>query len=421
MRFIAAGIALVLSVATACSRNATAPAGDPDGGADGGCIGSTLLTTLGKPAMLVGASMSDATASAAAWDVRYQYIAGLFNDGPGPCASCATNCTVLNRSCANSTPNGCGWWGCYQFDQEQPGAFVRTWVSAAAGRAEIPMLTYYQLLLGSAVQPGAEEETKAAADKAFMARYLADFRFMLLQIGSDRAIVQIEPDFWGFAQTVNGDAHALPAAVASANPTDCGAQEDSIAGLGRCLIAMARKYAPGALVGLHGSSFASGPDSFLNTDPNLDVTVEAKKLGAFLTACGAGASDFVTIDASDRDTGYYVSVGRNTGWDATNTTLPNFHQALAFTKALAEAVHKPIFFWQVPVGNGSQANMADHWRDNRVDYFLSHVSELAAAHVAGVFFGAGAKGQTTPESDGGNLLAKVQAYLASGGQAICAP
>lgn len=411
---------LPLSLAAACSRHAVAPAGDADGGGlpDGGCIAAPLLGTVGKQALLVGASMADATASAAAWDVRYQYVAGGLNDSSGPCASCATNCTSSGHVCTNAS-GGCAWWGCYQFDQDPPGAYARTWVKAAKGRAELPMLTYYELLQGSGVKPGAEEVTKAARDAVFMARYLNDFRFLLQQIGADRAILQIEPDFWGFAQAVNQDPHALPAAVASANSIDCAAEENSIAGLGRCLIAMSRKYAPGVLIGLHGSSFATGVDSFLNVDPSVDVAVEGKKLGAFLLECGSGGADFVTIDASDRDTGYYASIGRDTAWDASNTKLPHFHQAFAFTKALAETVGKPIFFWQVPVGNASQSNVAEHWKDNRVDYFLDHTAELAAAHVAGIFFGAGAAGQTTPESDGGHLLARIQAYLGTGGQPLC--
>jgi hypothetical protein len=43
------------------------------------------------------------------------------------------------------------------------------------------------------------------------------------------------------------------------------------------------------------------------------------------------------------------------------------------------------------------------------------MAELAAAHVIGVVYGAGASGQTTPESDGGNFIATMKEYAASGG------
>lgn len=49
----------------------------------------------------------------------------------------------------------------------------------------------------------------------------------------------------------------------------------------------------------------------------------------------------------------------------------------------------------------------------------AHFSELAAAHVIGVAFGAGAGDQTDPDTDGGNLTTKMKAYVASGGQALC--
>ena len=88
-------------------------------------------------------------------------------------------------------------------------------------------------------------------------------------------------------------------------------------------------------------------------------------------------------------------------------------------KALTEAMNKPALYWQTPLGNASQNNTANHYQDNRVDYFLTHMSELAAAHVMGAAFGAGAGDQTTPESDGGNFVAKAKAYYSAGGQPLC--
>lgn len=59
------------------------------------------------------------------------------------------------------------------------------------------------------------------------------------------------------------------------------------------------------------------------------------------------------------------------------------------------------------------------WKDNRVDYFFAHLDEVVDAHIAGLFFGAGAGGMTTPETDGGNLVAKTTAYRAAGGVKLC--
>jgi hypothetical protein len=386
-------------------------------GGPGSCLSSALLADLGVAHVMVGASMADATAAATPFDGRYQYIAGGIFDGAGPCASCATNCTAGGQSCANSG-TGCAWWGCWQYDQDPPGQFVAGFVATAKGDHQVPMIDYYQVLQASGVNEGGAE-VDVMNDAAFLGRYLADFRFVLQRIGPEKAIVHIEPDFWGYVEQKNEDPHALPAAVKAANPTDCAGLEDSIAGLGRCLIAMTRKYAPSAKVGLHASAWGTKMDVLQNADPAFDVAAEAHKLGTFLLAAGAGESDFVAADMSDRDAGWYQAQGKSTWWDATNATLPNFHQAFAWAKAVAETTGKPIVWWQVPVGNESLPNSGQAWKDNRVDYLLTHLGEVAAAHGAGVFFGAGDGAQTTPETDGGNLVAKVKAVAAQGGQPAC--
>jgi len=401
----------------------TAPLTSGGGGSSGNdasvgptCIGSSMLGKLGKSRMLLGASMSDATAAATPFDFRYLYIAGGVADG-NVCSSCASGCTANGLDCSNNGPT-CAWWGCWQSDQAPPGQFERDFLTAAKAEGKIPMISYYTILQASGVAEGTAEATQAATNVSFMTRYLADFRFMLQQIGNTVAFVHIEPDFWGYAEKASSDPHAA-AAVASANPTDCASQENSIAGMGRCMIAMTRKYAPNALVGLHASPWSTNVDVTANTSPSFDVTGPAQQTAAFLTACGADVSDFIVVEASDRDAGYYDTQGKNTWWDATNATLPSFHQDFAWMKALAEAANKPLFDWQVPVGNMSLANTTNAWHDNRVDYFFAHMNELAAAHVFAVAYGGGATGMTTPETDNGNLVGKVQSYVAGGGQTFC--
>ncbi len=411
-----------------------APAGDGGnaqtdggGGNDGGgtqgdgavesCLGSSLLGGLGKSKLLVGGTMQDATASSTPIDLRYIYISGNFADGAGPCTSCASGCTSKGQSCANNA-GGCGWWGCWQYDKDPPGGYARAFVSTAKGAGQIPMFTYYTVLQSSGVKEGSPEVTQTS-DATYMARYYADWRFLLKQIGKDVALLHIEPDFWGYAEQGGADPHSIPSAVASANATDCGGMENTLAGFGQCMIAMVRKYAPNAKVGLHASAWGTNMDVAMNTNPKFDVAGEAKKLATFLSAAGEKDADFVVVEASDRDAGYYQSIGQNRWWDDTNQKLPTFHQDLAWVKALTEALGKPAIYWQIPYGNMSQNQTANHWKDNRVDYFFAHMDEVAAAHAIGLAFGAGAGDQTTAESDGGNFIAKVKAYKAGAGQPLC--
>ncbi|HYQ80182.1 MAG TPA: hypothetical protein VEP68_01710, partial [Anaeromyxobacteraceae bacterium] len=97
----------------------------------GACLGAGLLGGLARSHVLVGLSGDDAAAAAAPYDLRYQYLAGPLPDGAGPCASCASGCSAAGLSCANSA--GCGWWGCWQWDQVPPGQFVLDFAAAAGG------------------------------------------------------------------------------------------------------------------------------------------------------------------------------------------------------------------------------------------------------------------------------------------------
>ncbi len=391
------------------SEQAGAPSGGVSGsgsaaGGPGNCLVGAMLQRLGKQRPLIGAQMTDDTAAAAPFDARYLYLAGGIFDGTEPCNSCDTTCTSAGVSCDSA--DGCSWWGCWQEDPDSPGAYARSLVTTAEGDDQIPMFTYYEILQSSGAVAGSAE-VAATNDPTFMARLLADYRYFLQQVGSQRAFVHVEPDFWAYSMQVNADPHAIPSAVASANPTDCGAQENSVAGLGRCFIQMTRAYAPNALVGLHASAWSTGENCMFNTNPGRSVETEAERLATFLTECGADQADFLVVESSDRDAGYYDSMSQDTWWDDQNQTLPNFDQAFRWARALAEAVQKPLVWWQMPLGNMQLANTTGAWQDNRLDYFFDHMDEVTASHAFAVLFGAGADGQTTPETDGGRLLERT--------------
>jgi hypothetical protein len=399
---------------------ATGMGGAPgiDGGGTSAVLGWAMLSSLGKDTVLIGGSMADETAAQAPFDGRYLYLAGGLFDGTTPCASCATGCTSGGISCANTA--GCAWWGCWQWDQDPPGQYAVSFIDTneKASPKQIPMFTYYQELQSSGLSEGTAQ-VAALNDAAFLTRYLADWRFVVQTIGTHAALLHIEPDFWGYVEQLNSDPHAVPAKVAAASPADCAGYEDSAAGVAGCMIHMVRLYAPNAKVGLHASAWGSKMDVFGNSNAKLDVLAEAQKMVAFLSALGAKDGDFIVMDPSDRDAGFYETTqGRDTWWDDTNATLPNFHQAFTWTKAVAEGLGLPAIYWQIPLGNMSLDNTYQRYKDNRLDYFFAHMDEVVAAHIVGLFFGAGADGPTTPETDGGNFVNKTIAYRNAGGATI---
>ncbi|AEV87850.1 hypothetical protein ACWT_6837 [Actinoplanes sp. SE50] len=196
-------------------------------------------------------------------------------------------------------------------------------------------------------------------------------------------MIDIEPDFWGYVRSL-GNPHRVAAQVTAANPKDCGAQENSAAGLARCLIAMARRYAPKTTVGMHLSCWDWQTDSAGCARDYRDL--------------GASKADFLVGDVSDRDAGWYALPqhgGSNGFWTDAKAAA-----ALRFYKSMTEAVGRPLALWQVPVGNMAQNNTLNHYRDDKVDWFFAHMDQVAAAHVVALLFGAGQQEQTSLLSRG---------------------
>lgn len=346
-------------------------------------------TFAGKSRILIGAQMEDTTATSAKFDVRYRYLAG----GARPAGTCTSSCS---SACGN-------WWGCWQDYSQTPGQYVLWHISTSQANSQIPMITYYEQLNTSGNVEGTTQVSKLN-DSGVMTRYFDDWRYLLQTIGNNKVILHIEPDLWGFVRSVNSNPAAVPAAVTASNSTDCAAYENSATGVATCMIAMARKYAPNSIVGLHVSPW------------NYTSSTDAAAAGTFMKALGAANGDFIASDPADRDAGYYETVKGNAAawWDDAKA-----RQYLAWSKTVAETVGKPTVLWQVPLGNSSQNNTANHYKDNRVDWLFANTSSVAAAHIAGLFFGAGESTQTTPETDGGNLIAKTTSYMGAGGQALC--
>ncbi|MFF4113635.1 RICIN domain-containing protein [Streptomyces sp. NPDC001714] len=360
--------------------------------------GSSTTRFMGSSTVLIGGSMSDASAAAAPFDVRYAYV----HSQPAPSSD--------YYSAARCHDDWSGWWGCWNGSTTAPGTYV-TWrddvVSQAtykgSARPQKMLWTWYSLRdLGDAAGEGdGPGEVKAINRVDLLTRYLNDYRFFLQKIGTSQEAIDLEPDFWGYVRSL-GDPHQVPAQVSSANPKDCGSQENSATGLAQCLISMAHKYAPNTAVGMHLSCF--------DWETNTQACVKSYE------SFGAKNADFLATDVSDRDAGWYAQPahgGSDHFW-----TDQKAAAALQFYKTMAESVGKPVVLWQIPVGNMAQNNTLNHYKDDKVDWFFAHMDQVANAHVAGLFFGPGQQEQTSVETDGGNLINKTIAYHNSGGTAL---
>ena len=136
---------------------------------------------------------------------------------------------------------------------------------------------------------------------------------------------------------------------------------------------------------------------------------------------GPGNADFVVLQTVDRDAGCYEAgnddacTRRVDYWDESNATSPNFHEYLATAKKYRDGLGTPIIWWQTPLGvpSNTPGGAPNHYRDNRVHYFLTHPSELVAVGGVGVVFGAGWGTQTNITTDNGQFKGLSAAYFAN--------
>jgi len=377
---------------------------DPDAGNTASCPAGDLANRIGVEHLLVGGSIDDAEFAEAPFDLRYHYLA---SDAPtgGPCESCASGCSTDD------------WWGCWQSDRDPPGQYVLSRIAAAEAAGALPMITYYTW---STVAGNVEDaaEIAALADGPRVARYLADWRFACqktAEASSGPVFLHVEPDLWGFGHRVNSDPEAIVAAVSAAESVECADLPDSMAGLARCMLAIARAEAPAALVGFHASGWGAGHDALHEDDPDFDVLGHAAETASFMTALGATQADLVVVEMSDRDAGMD---GR--WWDPSNAELPHFDRAMRWASRVANNMGLPFLWWQVPLGNMELPDGCQTYRDNRVDYIFDHAHDFAADGALGIAFGAGSSScGTTAATDGGHFLARANAHFEGDRPCVC--
>ncbi len=277
-----------------------------------------------------------------------------------------------------------------------PCDYVCVVTEAADSVSAIPMFTQYEMANDG------DGNISVINDSSFMSSYWTRARQMYQDLGSygKPALVNLEPDFWGYAEqnSPNGDPTQL-AAVVSSNP-DCSTLPNNVTGLAECLIAMARKYAPKTYVGFPLSTWGGNSDS--------DVI-------AFMNALGAQNADFVVEETLDRDAGcfevspqpaYCSRGGSGWYWDETNQTHPNFQDHLTQAEAYHTGIgNLPLIWWQTPEGvpSSTPGGTDYHYRDDRVDYFLKHPTQLTAVGGLAVVFSCGEGHQTDITTDGGQF------------------
>jgi hypothetical protein len=308
--------------------------------------------------------------------------------------------------------SGSPWAMCYQYISSgvlPSQSWVTTWGSnfaynyaeSAQAAGCIPEFTYYQIV-PTINNEGAAAEQTALKNTSIMADYYKDFTALMQQLNrfGSTAVVHVEPDMWGYLESVSGDPTQLAASVASSGDADLAGYANTVAGFGHALLHLRDLYAPNVLLAAHVSTWLWN----LSTSATLNVTQIAANDAAFMTALGDW--DLFFTDLSDRDAGYYQYVEGDGGahwWDTTNKKFPNFNRLNTWAAAFTAAAQKRLVIWQIPIGNtimDTCNNTNFHYQDNREQYWFTGypsnqaISQLAQAGVIGLLFGAGNDGTT---------------------------
>jgi hypothetical protein len=373
---------------------ATADGGGSGSTASGGGSGegaassaaAALALKLGRPTRLLvglgtGAEVSDIQSQNVQTDILDRYLvgAGTGNDWP-----------TWNQDPQTGAD----------------GYYVDVVAQEADSVGAVPMYTLYQMASNG------DGNLADLSDRTFMQAYWQNVVLMFQHIATygKPALVNFEPDFWGYAERQSGgDATQIYAHVNDA-ATDCAAFSNDVVGIAGCLRHLARRYAANAYVGF--------PPSDWGGDTTADVV-------AFMNQIGAGDADFVVMQTLDRDAGcfekspqpsYCSRSGSGWYWDESNQTHPNFQDHLQIAAAYSQGIGGlPLIWWQTPMGapSSTPGGSANQYRDNRMHYFLTHPSQLVAVGGLGVVFSSGETHQTDLTTDGGQYKTLSTAYFAN--------
>jgi hypothetical protein len=281
-----------------------------------------------------------------------------------------------------------------------PGAYVKVVTDQADALRAVPMFTLYQMAARG------DSDLSGLTDRVFMADYWRNVRILyagLAKYGKP-ALVNFEPDFWGYTQRIHSDPNRHFVHVRGNK--DCADLPDSVVGMATCLVQMARNLAPNAYVGFPPSLFGD----LRRTEPD------------YMQKIGAARADFVVMQTADRDAGcleaesvpdHCKRPGAGGYWDESNQTTPNFAEHFVLARKYHLALQLPLLWWQTPLGlPAAKPSSQPPWRDNRVRYFLTHPDQLIAAGGMGVVFSSGGPTQTNLQTDKGQFLTLSRAYLA---------
>ena len=206
-------------------------------------------------------------------------------------------------------------------------------------------------------------------------------------------MIHIEPDLWGYLEQANATGLARRFA--------------------QKLIALRDRLAPHVLLAWHLSVWGTKEDPTYSKPWLSHMAALGATSAAFYESLHAHF-DLVFNDVIDRDAGFYKLIygNPNVGWGP-----EDFHRHDVYIASFTRTTHTAVVLWQLPLGNTKLSNTWNHFRDNRLQWWLAdrsgaHLRAIRDAGVIGMLFGGGAAGTTSAATDRGLFYRLARGYEA---------
>ena len=335
------------------------------------CCAMTSASAQAAPIALGLANQPGGAASMrrhAPFGYRYQYLAGGVNTGAG--------------------------WSTWN----EHGTFVTRYVKESAKARITPVFTYYMIRQSL---PGRDQGDEAKADignlrnRATMKAYWADLALFFRRAGAThrRTVLHVEPDMWGYLE--QGGHVRLARSFAQR------------------VVRMRNRMARNVKLGYHLSEWGTKTDLAIQNPKPAEVDRLATKAARFYRSLRA-RFDLIFGEFSDRDSGFKQHVygqTRAVAW----WTKADFARHVRFLTRVHRLTRRPLFLWQIPLGNTGLPDTWGRFRDNRPQWLLgagsaAHRKAYRRAGVRALLFGGGADGTTSEKTDGGWFFRHARAY-----------
>ncbi|MGX6448870.1 hypothetical protein ACVU7I_12500, partial [Patulibacter sp. S7RM1-6] len=316
------------------------------------------------------------------------------------------------------------------------GSYASAYVQDARSQGVVPFLSYYVLQQTPPTASASTEPQKVLrglANRTTMRAVVADLRLALTRMGAagdGPAVLQVEPDLWGYVQQQAGGSGGArtPARIRGTDRRAKGLP-NTVAGFARLVTRIRDEVAPSVALAYPVSIWGTDKD-IVGSDPSeAEVTRMVASSTAFWRALGR-PFDVLTFEYANRTAGYQEKVD-GVARDDAEWTSANYARHVQFVRGFLRAAKRPGVLWQVPPGNTVSATMNDtpgHYHDDKPQKLLGAsgrplLQQYRKAGVVAVLFGSAFPNDTCAcvrtdeyadpdggEDDGGYLAGQVRAY-----------